>query len=132
MEPKLYHAILPVEFSQFLLFDHFSELNPGDIPRSDGHVHCGAGGVRFIAHDQSIRVQVRLVVGREFDGAVAGHFTAPSGRVLLCATTASPDDVVIDLGSPGRYAIQATRVADELAGVEYRTESWELAVRASD
>ncbi|WP_285607186.1 hypothetical protein [Actinokineospora globicatena] len=132
MGSRTYAAVLPVEFSQFLLFDHFSELNPGDIPRHDGPVHCGAGGVRFIAHDQSIRVSVRLAVGPVVDGDVAGTFTAPSGRVMLCATTASPNDVVVDLGRPGRYALHATRVADVVLGEHYRTESWDLAVWAAE
>ncbi|WP_156755899.1 hypothetical protein [Actinokineospora pegani] len=131
--PQVYEADLPIEFSQFFLFDHFSDFSTMDLPTGGPDLaRTGNGGVGFNAYAQSVRATIRLEVWSheppELTSLYTGVFTTPTGRVTLCATTASPDDLTVDLGSPGRYTIRITKAAEPIPGREHRTEAWTLVV----
>lgn len=126
-------ARLPVEFSMFLLFDHFGDARQTELEMPAGRWigRAGRGGAAFHASDQSIRAFVELelwsgppATAGQFEGA----FTTDSGRVMLCSTTASPGDVVVELPGPGEYAVRAARLGESVDEEGFQTERWRLQV----
>src|SRR5689334_20690457 len=103
------NANLLVEFSQFLLFDHFSDARVTDLesPRqSDWVGYAGQGGAVFHASDRSIRAHIELELWSEQPPPAEamsarphfqGSFVSDSGRVMLASTTGSPSDVIVAL-----------------------------------
>jgi hypothetical protein len=133
-------ARLLVEFSQFVLFDYFSDARITDltVPQdSDWIGHTGHGGAIFHAADQSLEAHVRLEVWSEappVDSAAAerqfeGVFTSDSGRVILASVTSSPRDVVVELPRSGEHHVRAIRLGKtEATDDGGQEESWLLMV----
>jgi hypothetical protein len=131
---------LPVEFSQFVLFDYFSDASTSDLerPASADWVGCaGRGGALFHASDQSIAAYVELELwsGRPPADEIAddlawfeGRFTADSGRVVLASTTGSPSDVTIDLPAAPCHAVRAIRLGVFADDEGRQDERWRLLV----
>ncbi|WP_157528127.1 hypothetical protein [Nocardia sp. NRRL S-836] len=137
---KSVKARIPVEFSQFVLFDYFSDASVSDIqrPANADWVGCAdRGGAVFHASDQSIAAHIDLELWSEapadrgLPGDVArfeGRFTAESGRVILASLTGSPGDVTIDLPTAPHYAIRAIRLSTSVDEEDRQNEAWRLLV----
>ncbi len=133
-------ARLLVEFSHFLLFDHFSDACVTDLEsprRSDWVGYAGRGGAVFHASDLSIRAHVELELWSAqpppADSAhglpqFEGLFTSDSGRVMLSSVTGAPSDVTVPLPNPGSYAVRAVRLGESVDEEDTQTEAWRLRV----
>ncbi|SES37540.1 hypothetical protein SAMN05216188_14410 [Lentzea xinjiangensis] len=137
---KSVKARIPVEFSQFVLFDYFGDASVSDLerPANADWVGCvGRGGAVFHASDQSIAAHIEFELWSEqpaVDDAAGelarfeGRFTAESGRVILASLTGSPSDVTIDLPTASSFAVRATRLGSSVDDEGRQNEAWRLLV----
>ena len=133
-------ARIPVEFSQFVLFDYFGDASVTDIerPANAGWVGCaGRGGAVFHASDQSIAAYIELELWSTQPAAddlpddlarFEGRFTADSGRVILASLTGSPSDVTIELPAAPGYGVRAIRLGSAVDEEGRQNERWRLLV----
>ncbi|WIV61873.1 hypothetical protein [Amycolatopsis nalaikhensis] len=116
----MYTATIPVDHSQFTIFDlfgddHYSNLEIPDAP--DWLVVAGQGGALFHASDRALSAEVTLEIwpdepDEDSAGAAATHaFSTPNGRVMIACITASPSDKNVPLPGPGDYHLRARRTA---------------------
>ncbi|SDL85025.1 hypothetical protein SAMN04488074_1146 [Lentzea albidocapillata subsp. violacea] len=131
-------ARLLVEFSQFLLFDHFSDARVTNLeaPRQADWVgYSGHGGAVFHTSGRSIRAHVELELWSAQPAEAAlglpqfeGSFVSDSGRVMLASVTGAPSDVTVALPHPGSYVVRAVRLGESLDEDDTQTEAWRLQV----
>ncbi|KJK40108.1 hypothetical protein UK23_40560 [Lentzea aerocolonigenes] len=137
---KTVKARIPVEFSQYVLFDYFGDDSVSDIerPANAGWVGCaGRGGAVFHASDQSIAAYIELQLWSGQPAAddlvddlarFEGRFTADSGRVILASLTGSTSDVTVELPSAPGYGIRAIRLGSAVDEEDRQNEEWRLFV----
>ena len=130
---------LPVEYSQFVLFDYFGDASVSDLdrPAASDWVGCsGTGGAVFHASDQSIAAFVELQLWsdqppdrtRSDLPQFEGRFTADFGRVILASLTGSPSDVTVELPPSGSYVVRAVQLGFAVGEDDHQTEEWLLQV----
>lgn len=137
---KTVTASLPVEYSQFALFDYFGDASTSNLdrPAKSDWVGCsGHGGAVFHASDQSITVHVELELWsgqppldettlglRTFEG----RFTTDSGRVILASLTGSPSDITVELPTAGPCMARAINHGPSVNEDGRQNEKWQLQV----
>ncbi|WP_431873259.1 hypothetical protein [Amycolatopsis sacchari] len=131
------------EFNQFMLFDLESGRSLSALASAElgAIASSGAGGALFFTHHDISEAAVELEVwdgeaaapAEVFEDSFEGDFTISTGRAVLGAVTASPNDRVVELPANDRYRLRAFRTRSSVPpedpdDVEISEQRWLLQV----
>ncbi|MFJ4099911.1 hypothetical protein [Amycolatopsis japonica] len=133
-----------IDYHQFILFDvESTHHRPTDLPEpQEGALAvCGAGGCIFFTQGDITDVVVELefwsgepaTPAGAYAAQFEGFFTVETRRVVLGATTGSPNDIVVDLPIDGPLQLRAFRNSTatdhpDFPDLEHHDETWLLQV----
>ena len=116
---EVHTATIPVDHSQFTIFDVFGDDTYADLPRPrdpDWLVTTGPGGALFHTSDRALSAVVTLEIWDHepnqpsTTGTPADQlFFSPNGRVMIACITASPSDKNVALPAAGDYKLRVRR-----------------------
>ncbi len=139
---EVHTAIIPVDHSQFTIFDVFGDDTYADLPippDPDWLVSAGRGGALFHTSDRALSAAVTLEIWAYepthiSDGTPHEEhaFTSPTGRVMIACIAASPSDKNVVLPAAGDYQVRARRTHSsniaEPGDPDVYRESWTVQI----
>ncbi|GLY38988.1 hypothetical protein Amsp01_050120 [Amycolatopsis sp. NBRC 101858] len=139
---EVHTATIPVDHSQFTIFDVFGDDTYADldIPRDPAWlVTAGRSGALFHTSDRALSAEVTLEVWADAPETqtatadAADHvFHTANGRVMIACITASPSDQNVALPGPGDYHLRARRLTSrniaEEGDPDFFQEVWQVQI----
>ncbi|WP_340682533.1 hypothetical protein LCL61_28190 [Amycolatopsis coloradensis] len=139
---EVHTATIPVDHSQFTIFDVFGNDTYADLPipqDPDWLVSAGSGGALFHTSDRALSAEVTLEIwahepAHDIDETPHEEhvFNSPTGRLMIACITASPSDKNVALPASGDYKLRARRTRTsniaEPGDPDVYKESWTVQV----